>query len=73
MTSADRLEATVTKLQEAVTFQQRTIDDLNEVIIELRADLDRLQQTTTAQQSRIEWLAANAATDIDPDEKPPHY
>ena len=73
MNDHDRLQRSVTTLQETVAFQQRTIDDLNEVVVEMRSELDRLQKIAVLQKSRIEWLSASVASDADPNEKPPHY
>jgi len=73
MDELSQLQKTVTTLQETLTFQQRTIDDLNEVIIAMRTDIDRISRQHEQQKSRIEWLSANAESDIDPNEKPPHY
>ncbi len=67
------LQENVNRLQESVAFQQRTIDDLNQVILEMRAQLDRVSQQVQRQNSRIEWLSTQADSGLDPDEKPPHY
>jgi len=73
MNDIKHLQTHVTRLQETVAFQQRTLDDLNEVVIDMRKELDRLHKASSDQTSRIEWLSANVSSDMDPDEKPPHY
>ncbi len=59
-------------LQEKLTFQQRQLDELNEVVLEQQAELER-------QRREIERLAQVARGLLDrtgedlPHEKPPHY
>ena len=82
MTSAlNLIDRRVTGLEELVTFQEQTIEDLNEVVIELRGAVDLLK-------TQVDELRANAKTTghqpeeaggglperpgVDP-EAPPHY
>lgn len=64
----------VTQLEELLARQQRMLDELNDVVIDLRSELDR----TTAEQTRLKRTVQRLvehyeSADGAPDEKPPHY
>jgi len=72
MNQDERIE----RLEMEVAHQQRTLDQLNEVVIEQSIDLLRLQRTIQQIAKQIEQLAtpARTAEPVDlADEKPPHY
>lgn len=68
--SDDRL----TRLEELLAHQQRTVDELNAVVTTLRADLDdlRADHVRLAQTVRRLVEAYEGAEDT-PGERPPHY
>ena len=72
MNQDERIE----RLEMEVAHQQRTLDQLNEVVIEQSIDLLRLQRTIQRIAKQLESLATPAG-DAEPvdlaDEKPPHY
>ena len=57
-------------LEEKAAYQERTIGDLNDVIIELRRELAKLESRVRAIEGALR--APLGAPDA-PDEKPPHY
>ncbi|MEM8677875.1 MAG: SlyX family protein [Planctomycetota bacterium] len=57
------------KLEEELMHQQQLLQDLNQVVIELRDQVDTLQATCT---QLAEKVAAPSIID-DREEKPPHY
>jgi len=74
MTDTSSLEHRLIQLEELVTHQQHVLQQLDEVIVQLRSDADQLTKTILSQQDRIQWLAENATADqTPPDERPPHY
>lgn len=73
MNSPEPMQHQINKLQETVAFQQRTLDDLNEVVLQIRRELDQATRQLQQQKSKVQWLSENAATDNLPHEKPPHY
>lgn len=70
----ERLAARVTELEELLTHFERTVQDLNEVLLQVQNRLDTLE-------SRLEKLskieeARGGSVGEDPsihDERPPHY
>jgi len=63
------MEQRVTELEIKVAFQEDLIDKLNQVVIDLRAEVDAV----TRKLRRIEQEVAADASQRAPDEKPPHY
>ena len=61
------------ELEEKLMFQQRAIDDLNGVILQQQAELDRLKSELSANRRLIEDLTQRALGKDLPHEKPPHY
>ena len=62
----------VVQLEEIFTHQQQVIDELNQVLIQMREEHDRLCKKVETQQSQIEWLIDNLS-EAPSNEKPPHY
>ena len=69
MERADR----IAKLEEVLTHQQLLVEQLNEIVIELRTNVERLQSRIERQQLQIKHLESRSRDDEIPDEKPPHY
>jgi len=63
----------LTAVEERLMFQQRQIDELNQVILAQAADISRLQRELAHSRSAIERLVAAGAEEDLPHEKPPHY
>jgi len=65
-----RLAARVTELEELFTHFERTVQDLNEVVLGVQNRLDTLEK-------RLEKLSKISESGADarslPDERPPHY
>ena len=61
------------RFEQALTFQQRTLDEFHEVLIQQRAELDAVRRELA--QLRNEMQRLNDLTDggLPPNEKPPHY
>ena len=76
MSDIDTFLKRVIQLEELFSHQQHHVQQLNDVIIQLRGELDSLQTKYTQQQSRLEAIqesqAAAEREDL-ADEKPPHY
>ena len=74
MSESETAHSRLNKLEEIFTHHQVMLDDLNEVIITLRGELDRLQTQQQAMQATVESLVQHQqqAPDL-PHEKPPHY
>ena len=62
----------VAKLEELLMHQQHTIEQLNEIVIQLRGDLEKLQQKIDKQELTINEMETRFGDDL-PHEKPPHY
>jgi uncharacterized coiled-coil protein SlyX len=71
--TSQSLEQRVTQLEELFTYHQHLVQQLNEVAVELRADLETLSKRVATQQKQIEWLTQNNSPVDDREEKPPHY
>ncbi len=69
-------EERIERLEMEVAHQQRTLDQLNEVVIEQSVDLLRLQRTLEQLAKQLEELTTPpvGAEPLDlVEEKPPHY
>jgi uncharacterized coiled-coil protein SlyX len=74
MPETNQLEQRVVELEELFAHHERLVQQLNEVVVELRAELSIVQTQSFEQQARIRMLSENQESQGDPfDEKPPHY
>lgn len=65
----ETLEARVVELEVKLTYQDRLIAELNEVVIELRAEVERL----AARAGRFEQQLRDGLPEDPHDAPPPHY
>ena len=63
----------VTKLEELLAHQEHQFQQLNDSVLELLADHDRVKATLLERIAQLETHADNRSESFDPDEKPPHY
>ena len=63
----------VVALEEKLMFQQRALEDLNEVVLSQQAELGRLRQEIKSLRALLEGLMERGVGDDIPHEKPPHY
>lgn len=63
----------ITQLEEVVTHQQKLLHELNEVLITLRCEHERLRDGLQRRLDRLETLLESQSPAPDPLEKPPHY
>ena len=61
------------KLEEKIMFQQRTLDELNEVVLRQQGELDRLRCEVESLRTLAKRAIELAGGDDLPHEKPPHY
>ena len=66
------LQERLTRVEEQLMHQQHFVQQLNEVIIKLRAELDAATKKLQKSDQQIEWLLQKQEDDL-PNEKPPHY
>ncbi len=71
--SEPSLEQRLVQLEELFTHQQHLVQQLNDVTIRLRTDLDELNTRMSAHEKQINWLNQNSSIVDDHEEKPPHY
>ena len=64
-----RLDTIETK----IAYQEKTISELNSVIIEQQKTIDRLEKTLKTVTDKIREIADSAGTDKGTNSKPPHY
>lgn len=69
--AAESTDRRLRALEERLSFQQRLLDELNEVVLGQRAVLDRLARELAACRAAIGDLSLRG--DDLPHEKPPHY
>ena len=72
MTEHD-LAARLTKLEELQTHDQQLLRQLNEVVIDLRAQLDEVQNRCAELARRLEAVGQTPSVIEDRPERPPHY
>ncbi len=63
----------LTELEVRVAFQDKTIQDLNEVVTRQQRELDRLAKELEAVKSRISGLAPSMVMPLEDEKPPPHY
>lgn len=63
----------VTQLEEIVSHQERLLNELNEIVVRLRAEHDELRRNTKLHVDRLEARLENSSHDHDSIDKPPHY
>lgn len=76
MSDFERLQQRVLQLEELFSHHQLQVEQLNDVILELRGAVEKLETQVTIQQRRLEALQAreaNPESDDPADHKPPHY
>jgi uncharacterized coiled-coil protein SlyX len=71
--SEKSLDDRVMQLEELVSHQERLLDELNSVVVRLRAEHDAFRLNTKLQVDRLVSRFESQAGDAEPDEKPPHY
>ena len=68
------LEERLVRLEELFSHHQHMVQQLNEVIVQLRAEVEGLEARSARQEARLQSVAEKQASlDDQPDEKPPHY
>lgn len=71
--SDEKLLDRVNKLEEVVTYQQQLVGELNEIVIELRTQVDELESRYAEFADRVKSSGTSASIIEDLPEKPPHY
>ncbi|HOY69124.1 MAG TPA: SlyX family protein [Candidatus Ozemobacteraceae bacterium] len=67
------LEQRIIELETKVSFQDRTIEELNEIVTNLQLEMQSLERTLSQIRSKMSPSSMTEA-DINPaNEKPPHY
>ena len=65
--------ARVLGLEEKVMFQQRALDELNEVVLRQQEELDRLRREVQSLRTLTKRAMEQGGGEDLPHEKPPHY
>ena len=71
--AAEDLAARVVRLEELVSHQQHTLEQLDAVAMGLQQQLDQRSREQKTELERLRYQIANRAGDDLPHEKPPHY
>jgi SlyX protein len=59
------------QIETKIAFLEHTLDELNEVLLDVREQVDRIEGALTRAKEQLE---AHVGNDIDPSyQKPPHY
>jgi uncharacterized coiled-coil protein SlyX len=72
MSDSVGLERRVRQLEELVSHQQHLLEQLNQVIVDLRGDLEGLNRQFIYRLLDLQSQLGRREAE-DPDEKPPHY
>ena len=67
------LSAQIVDLEQKLTFQQRSFDQLNGVVLEQQAELESLRREVQSLRQSLLGMADRGAGEDLPHEKPPHY
>jgi SlyX protein len=72
--SDERLAARVTELETLCTHLQRTVGELDEVVLAQQRQIDALVRSYERLAAGVESISAQPTAPLKPeDEKPPHY
>lgn len=63
----------LTELEVRVAFQDKTIQDLNEVVTRQQREIDRLAKELEAVKSQLSELAPSMVIPSEDEKPPPHY
>ena len=63
----------LTELEVRVAFQEKTLQDLNEVVTRQQQEIDRLTKEMEAVKSQLSGLAPSMVIPQEDEEPPPHY
>ena len=63
----------VIKLEELMTHQQHTLQQLDEVVRNTNLGMEELRRSLRAELDRLKWQFDNRSGEDLPHEKPPHY
>jgi len=67
------LEARIIELEMKVTFQDTTIEDLNETVTRLQLEVQRIERTVEQLRLKLSPTSLTSADFNIANEKPPHY
>ena len=73
MSQEDSLSERVRQLEELLSHQDRRYEQLNDVVVQLRADYDRMKSGLQRRIDQLESRIDDRSAMPDPNEKPPHY
>jgi SlyX protein len=65
--------ASVLGLEEKIMFQQRGLDELNEVVLRQQSELEQLRREVHSLRTLAERAIEQGGAEDLPHEKPPHY
>ncbi len=63
----------IVDLEERLTFQQLTLDHLNEMVCTQQLEIERLRSELARYRTGLEQLSERVDEESLPPEKPPHY
>lgn len=67
------LAAQVIDLEQKLTFQQRSFDELNSVVLEQQSELELLRREMKSLRQLLHGFSGGGLGEDLPHEKPPHY
>lgn len=66
-------EQRIIEIETRLAYQEQTLLELNEVITDQQAQLDKLARTADDLKARIRAIGSGEGGSDTPDERPPHY
>ena len=73
MSVQNALEKRLIQLEELLSHHEHNYQQLNEVVLGMREEVDALRASFTERLKRLESLVDDPASFQRPDERPPHY
>jgi len=67
------METRIAELESRVAFQEHTLNELNDVIVDQSARIDQLTRSIEQMKSQMRSLASNDVVSESAEPPPPHY
>ncbi|RKS86005.1 SlyX protein [Orbus hercynius] len=69
----DKLSEQIERLETKVSFQELTIEELNQMVVQLQSDMAKIKEQLTLLSKKLQTTHASIIADASEETPPPHY